>query len=347
MFKTLGEFFLRHLLGNVGAKVMALVMAVALWMFAYVFSYTTPKEHDVAVEVRTAGGWSVTTGVGLTTKVSMVYPRRLAETVAQEIRDRRIRVECEVPPDPSGGDAQIVSMRLKESNLVVARALGIKDVQFIPPELRFPIVREVTRPLPVLVRTSPPPPGYEIAYRPYAMPSRVEVRGRKDVVNRATGIETAEIYISDPPPGTPPEWVVQPPRAALARHVVVDGQNHPVLVEQDVQVRVDLRMLRTEKAFSGVPIRLLMRQDNPYAVSVREQSSDVRVRGPATIVDALKPENVVLYVDLTKLAPAAVNYTQPVEARVVNAPRSDDLVVTPAVTTCAVKISEPAPAKAP
>ena len=349
MMKTIGEFLLKHLFGNVGAKIMALVMAVALWMFAYIFSYATDSEpQSVPVVVKTPPGWSVSAGGEATTGALLVYPRRLAENVALEVRAGRVRVECEAPADPANpADSQRIRVRLKESNLVASRELGIKSVTFVPSELQIQIVREISRPLPVIVNTSPPPPGYEIAYRPYVAPSRVEVRGQKDIVSRANGIESTEIYISDPPPDNAPEWTVQPPRVRLLRHVTVGGQNYAVAVEQDVVVRVDLRMLRTERVFTGLPIRVLGRQENPFAVTVREQSSDVRVRGPSNIVEALKPENIVLYVDLTKLAPAAVNYTQPVESRIVNVPRPDDLVVTPAVATCAVKVSEPPAPKAP
>jgi hypothetical protein len=347
--KAIGEFLLKHLFGNVSAKIMALVMAVALWMFAYIFSYATDTEpQSVPVVVKTPPGWSVAAGGETTTGVLLVYPRRLAENVALEVRAGRVRVECEAPADPANpADNQRVRVRLKEANLVASRELGIKSVTFVPSELQLQIVREISRPLPVIVNASPPPPGYEIAYRPYVSPSRVEVRGQKDIVSRANGIETTEIYISDPPPDNAPQWTVQPPRVRLLRHVTVGGQNYPVAVEQDVVVRVDLRMLRTERTFTALPIRLLGRQESPFVIAVREQSSDVRVRGPSNIVESLKPENIVLYVDLTKLTPAAVNYTQPVEARIVNVPRPDDLVVTPAVATCAVRVSEPPAAKAP
>lgn len=346
MMKAIGEFLIRHLFGNIVTKAIALVMAVVLWIFAYTFSYTADSEaQTVPVNVKLPAGWSVAAGVEMTTGVKLTYPRRLAEAVAYEIRAGRVHIDCEAQADPTNpADKQPVRVPLKESNLVASREVGIKTVTFVPSELQFQIVREISRPLPVLVNTSPPPPGYEIAWRPYVTPSRLEVRGQKDIVSRANGIETAEIYISDPPPDNAAEWVIQPPRVKVLRQVTVDGQNYPVAVDQDVQVRIVLKVKRTERTFAALPIRLLGRQDNAYVISVREQTSDVRVFGPANVIEALKPENIVLYVDLTKLLPAAVNWTQPVEARVVNVPRSDDIVVTPSVSTCAVKVSEaPAP----
>lgn len=342
MTKSIGEFLVRHLFGNVSAKIIALVMALGLWVFAYTFSYSTDSEpRSVPVVLRTPPGWTVVAGTDMTTGVKLVYPRRLAVSVADELRAGRIHVECEAIADPSNpNDNQTVKIVLKESNLVASRDLGIKEVVFAPSELRMQIVREITRPLPVIVNKSSPPPGYEIAYRPYVSPSRVEVRGQKDIVSRANGIETAEVYISDPPPDNAPEWAIQP-RVRLQPQVTVDGRSYPVAVEQDVQVRIVLKMKRTEKSFPGLPIRTMGRQDNPFVVSVREQTSDVKVLGPSNVVESLKPENIVLYVDVTKLTPAAVNWTQPVEARVIDVPRSDEIVVTPSVSTCAVKVSEP------
>ena len=76
-----------------------------------------------------------------------------------------------------------------------------------------------------------------------------------------------------------------------------------------------------EKTFTEVPIELLVPPNYSYvATLLRERTTDVQVTGPKSIVDALKKENIVLYVDVRdpKLVPQDTPYTQPVHAQIVD-----------------------------
>jgi hypothetical protein len=96
---------------------------------------------------------------------------------------------------------------------------------------------------------------------------------------------------------------------------------------------------------------LLVPPNYPYvATLLRESTTNVQVTGPSAVVDALKKENIVLYVDVrdTKvLVPQETPYTQPLYAQIVDEHQRPmiiaDLVVKPAVTDWAVKISDAKP----
>lgn len=341
------DIFHKYVLKNLTAKLMALALAIALWAYAFSFSYSDQEKFAVRVNVKTPKGWSVVVDP-VTVDVTQTYPRRLGkERIDAAVANREITVECEAPVIDTGSDEQRFAIPLADSSLHAPRGLGLKVIGFEPREVRIKFIREMSESVDVLVQTSDPPPGYEKFT--YAIPSKVLVTGRKDVVADLArkGITTDTVYISTPPRAGAAEWQVPSQVVRLPREILFDGALCPIRTNESVQVRIDLiRKFAEPKSFPGIPIRILLpREPSPYpfdaALAERVRSADVTVTGPDSVVATLKPENILLYVDVgSDLKPSNIPYNETVRAQIVGLADARDLTLKLSATDCAVKISE-------
>jgi hypothetical protein len=347
--KTFDEIMRKHVFNNFTAKVMALAMALGLWFYAYVSSYTN-GDVEIPVHIHAGEGWAVEQilpdevvhGENVLVKVKLNYPRRFEDQFKQELSAGRTYIDCNVAPTP---DQKPVTVSLKKDLLVTPRDFSVQIESFKPPELKIELVREAARMAPVLPKLSAPPPGYRVEYA-FPLTAEVMIRGPEVVVAQLvkTGIETEEINISAPRPGNREEWDLQP-MARIPSTATFEGKSYPIACTDLVQCSIHLIRAPVEKTFAEVPIELLVPPGYPYAATLlRESTINVQVTGPKSAVEALKKENIVLYVDVRdpKLVPQETPYTQPIYAQIVDE-HQRDMVVKPAVSTCAVKISEAKP----
>jgi len=342
--KTFGEFIRRHVLNNATAKLMALAMAVVLWLYAYISSYTSDSTVIIPIKVQTSEGWSVVHGESLEVEAQWRYPRRLEEEVRQALRDNQIYIDCSVPAGQSALDQQSKTVSLQKEPLVTPRDFSLQVMNFKPAELQIELIRETVQNVRVQPKTSAPPQGYRVEYA-FPIPPTVRVRsGEKLVASLArTGIETEEIDISSAPPVNlnTVEWD-SPIR--FPSTVTLDGVSYPVACLDPVHCSIRLVRIPTERTFTAVPIGLLQPPGYAYVATLPEsaRTAEVVVSGPKSIIDALTPDNISLYVDVRdpKLAPQETRYTQPVQAQIVGVPGAGDVIVKPSVRDCAVKISD-------
>jgi hypothetical protein len=346
--KTLGEFIGNHLFNNFTAKVMALAMALGLWSYAYIFSYTS-ADCQIPVRVHVSEGWSVVHGENLRVMATLSYPRRFEDPFKQELDAGKAYIECNVAPEPSALDQQSVTVPLKGTPVVTSRDYSLKVMSFKPPELTIELIRETARMVRVIPRTSAPP-GYDVAY---AVPvtATVMIGGRDDIVAQLvkTGVETEVMDLAPPPPDAP-EWDIQQVPAHIPSSVIIGDKSYPISCSDLVVCHVHLARKSVERSFTEVPIELLLPPGYPYvATPLRERTTDVQVTGPKHDVEELKKENIVLYVDVRdpKLVPQETPYTQPIYAQIVDEHQRPvsvtGMIVKPAVSTCAVKISPAKP----
>jgi len=333
------EFFF----GNLTTKAMALFMALILWLYAWSIS----RENGVLavpLDVETGPGWSWTL-VGrnqASVDVELTFPRRLRQNVYAAQTEGRIRIVLKPPLSGSGPDRREVVIPLDEAYLRMADSLRASVKRFHPAELTIRLMREDTVELPVVPRLSDPPPGYQVKAQAMSMPPRVRVRGPKDALSRATGIETELLDISAVAPFIGSEWE-DALEARLAQKVTVNGETFPVKCAATVRVRVSLIPIPKKRTFEKVPINLLRSYPYPYVAEPKEddRATDVKVSGPASVVDTLKKEKIILYVDVRNLEPKELPWPLPIQAHISDTPGANDLTVKLEKGYCNVKISEP------
>jgi len=348
------QFTIRTLLfGNVTAKLMALAMAAVLWFYAYSFSMVRDKTYEVPVVVVPPSGWAVGQ-VEQTLKVTMDFPRRFEQQMAQANASRKIQVyiECRIDENEADKDEVTLSRILKAPLHLKCPSYGVRNARFNPPSLSIQLVKQDTVELPVILKYTAPPEGCEVDGEPITTPAKVKVRGRKDVLARAmdVGIETEEVDVSKSLPFSVADWAYDGP-VTLKHTVTVDGRTYAVVPALDkVQYRIKLARRRVSKDFGKIPINLSTPFDYPYVAEFdgeQKAEASVEVTGPEAIVNKLEVENIVLYVRPgASRKPAEVPYTIPIYVDFVNTIGESALSVTLDPSSVGVRVRErPAEAK--
>ena len=333
--------------GNIMAKIMALVAALALWYYAYSASmYKEQLILPVTVETGEGWRWSILGKTDKTIKVTLSYPQRIRERVGRE-RDR-LRIVLRESPDPSGGDEQQRSIKLSRDHFVAPDDFQMVVEEFLPQEITLKLLREETKRLSVEVQLSDPPPGYvRDDTATYARPSAVEVRGPKSVLADATIIRTELIDPAEVIPFEGTEVADQLNAWALEPYILdAEGNRHDVVCDETVTVALRFTQKPEKIDIPDVPIHLMTPPDYQHIAAFAPQSirkTTVSILGPPDVVARLTADNIQLYVDVSALEPkedADTPYPQKIYWNIVELPGAKDLNISLAERTCSVLVTK-------
>jgi len=335
---------------NLTAKIMALIMALGLWSYAYVNSLDD-TEWEVPVVIEPGKGWAVSDAQS---KVRLVisYPKRQEDEIDRVYDAGGISVLLHANPDEDGPDEQILSIPLTATDILVVegeslapKTLKFSVKKFKPVDVDVKLVREITKNLAVKPLVSDPPAKYQLAADLRAFPASVEVRGPKDALSNATFIETEEVPISSlrPMKGIPFDKDYS---ASIAQYVTLDGTRYPVKCNADVMVRIVLTPIPKKAVFKDLPIQMLVAPDYPYEARLIESKfADVTIIGPKAVVESITKENIRIYVDVSvteNLKPDDLPWPQSVRVQIVGVPHFRELTsVKPSLEKCDVMITLP------
>ena len=299
-------------LDNVVAKLMALAMALALWLYAYNFSIVRERAFTLPVRIRAANGWSVVPVEPPLVEVKLDFPRRFEEDMKQDVAAGKLHITCRVLPDETGKDLQLQAIKFDRSeHLNELRAYSIRKASFLPRSLEIAMVRQDTLEVPVLLRYTTPPEGYVVEGEPSVMPAKVKVRGRKDILVKAAGIETELVEFPKTLPVTVAEWPCSG-SVGLKQRVIVDNRPYAVVCSEKIDYVIKLNHPASTRKFPATPINLSAPVNYPYEVEfLGERTRNVVVTGPGKVMSALKGENIVLYVRPPNPKPDELPYTVP------------------------------------
>ena len=172
-------------------------------------------------------------------------------------------------------------LRLTDKNVLLDLPEGVRVVAINPRSLALHLEEVIERDVPVAVRfEGEPPEGFKRGAVQVSPPS-VRVRGPASHVAAVERAYTETISLADQR-----ETLVKP-------QVAVDIGDHKVTpVEAAVSVRVEIGEEQSERRFTNVPVR------TPTGAPVSPQAVTLTLRGPRTVVEALRPEDVRLVVEV-------------------------------------------------
>ena len=171
-------------------------------------------------------------------------------------------------------------LRLTDSNVSMDLPEGVRIVNINPRSLTVHLEPVIERDVPVEARFEGAPPDGFTRGAVQVSPASLHVRGPQSHVESVERAYTETISLAGQR-----ETLFLP-------QVAVDIPDHKVIPgESSVSVRVEIGEEQAERRFANVPVR------SASGAAVSPQAVTLTLRGPRTIVEALRPEDVRLVVE--------------------------------------------------
>lgn len=293
---------------NLGAKLMALSMALALWLFA-TGKYTGELTCMVPLEISFPQEYTLLSQSANTVYIRLKGPKSSIDYVSGLVGERKITARCSVYVDDRESEDVIDEMViLDKKSFNLPTEVNLDFVR--PNRVKISLVKRETKTLTVeLQKRGEPTPGYLVSGE-FFFPFEVQVTGPANVLKDATEIKTLPIDISSI---TPDQNRTFPWQVPLEQRVTISNGGKvitvPVECEGVVNVWFDIVEELVSKDFEKTSIKLLEPPGFPYKVELKQKFVDLKVKGPKSILDKLRPPDV--YIDVSGLKPPGP-YKQPI-----------------------------------
>ena len=256
-------------------KALALLITLGLW-----YAVTTQRApatkrlHDVPLEFILPDGVDI--GNDPVDKVDVTLEGSQDKLAVLTARDLVAQVNVR---NLSPGDR---NPRLTDKNVTMDLPEGVRIAEITPRSLTLRLEHIVEQEVPVEARFEGAPPEGFRAGAAEVVPGRVRVRGPASHVNAVQRAFTETISL------------VGRREPLVLPQVAVDIPDHKVVpLDATVSVRVEIGEEQTERRFTGVPVR------SDSGAPVSPQTAAVTLRGPRSLVESLRPEDVRLAVELS------------------------------------------------
>jgi YbbR domain-containing protein len=259
---------------NLGLKVLALVIAVGLWLAGH---RDIERAVEVPVEFRNIPGDLMVTDNRIDYVVlRLTGPRTLVSTLDAD--DLKLSV------DLKGAKSGLRSYPLASSSFGIPR--GVAVTRITPPVIHLKLEPVMKRSLPVVVRLAgKPPAGYKIT-ETVVEPETVSVQGPAEEVKRLVSVETLPIDIDDHSGPTP-------------RKVRLWADGKPLsFTPEQVAVLVTLAEEELVREYHGVMVQA---KDFAGTYAVNPRTVYLRLGGPQRILGKLELGVDQVYLNLKGL----------------------------------------------
>ena len=307
---NLKNLFLQHL----KTKVMALVMAVLVWLLAYHFSIAAVEDVKVPLVITPPEGWTVVTAAATQriTFQKLEYRKGASKDVEEALRSGELRVECAIKLERESGDVVKQEIILNDEHFRVPRAADARVVKFKPRSVTVTIAREATKWLSVRLQIGKLAEGHELDESATSTwPETVEVTGPKFVLDQVSEVATKPVVRTTP---ANLEDVI-----GLEPFVKLGNRTYPVTTSARA-VSFDLRLRpkrRETRVFKGIPIGMYVLNFGQVATFAKERTVNVTARGRKADLEKLKPKDIRVWATVTAdMTPKEMPWKQPLEWQV-------------------------------
>lgn len=290
---------------------MALVMAVALWLYA-INRHTGDLAEVVNLTISVPEGITILEQSAEEITVHLRGPQNVIDTLEGMIKDRKIRATYNVRESPDAIEDQVKqSIFLTREHLELPNA--VKLVSVYPDKIDIVLGKLQKKKLKVsLQKKGEPAIGYVIANE-FIFPGEVEVTGPLNALKEATSINTVSVDvggITGEQNRTFPWRIVIDPKVVIKRGDKTVSV--PVVCNEDVRIWLQIVEQQDTKVFEKIKIKIIGPAENPYAIKLQDEFANIKVKGPKLLLDKMNAEDVVLYIDVTSLKPPGP-YKQPIK----------------------------------
>lgn len=315
MAKRIGIF------GNLETKVMALIMAIVLYVYAMSEHSGQASNVNVPLYITLPPATIILEKYPDRVNVSFVGPQKAIEKL-NEVRSL-LEIRCTV--DEKGhenDDGWTTTITLNPDQIIgVPHEVTVTKIE--PDNFTLTIARTTTKELKVRLHlTGEPPPGLELSKTtpPEVFPGTITVTGPKRVLARATEISTKPISLSTFPP-IAGERIRGTEKLEKSVEVKVDNQikREPIDCNQEVTYWVTFTQVKETRVLKKVPVYVLRIPTFPYVARPipGQETIDIELRGTKQYLDKLNVHNVFPYVFLGDQRPSKSNIPVTLPVRVI------------------------------
>ena len=307
--------------GNILTKFMALVMAVALWLYA-INRQTEDITEMVKLNVSVPEGITILEQSTEEITIHLRGPQNIIESVEDMIKDRKIQARYVVKESPEGIEDQAKqTIPITREHLNLPNA--VKLVSIYPGKFDIVLGKLQQKKLKVnLQKKGEPAIGYAIANE-FVFPGEVEIIGPLNMLKEASFVNTIPIDIGGI---TIDQNRTFPWRIGIDQKVIVKrGDKNvsvPVTCNEEVQVWLQIVEQQDTRFLEKIKIKVMRPAEYSYEIKLQDEYANISVKGPKLVLDKLNIEDVVLYIDVTSLKPPGP-YKQPIKC---DLPKNIELV---------------------
>ena len=245
---------------NFGLKVLALVIALGLWLAGH---RDTERAIEVPVEFRNIPQDLMV----MDNRIDYVVLRLMGpRTLVSTLDSQTLKLSLDLAGAKSGS----ASFPLGADDFNVPRGVAIGRIT--PPVIHLRLEPVVKRMLPVTVRLSGKPTAGYVISETAANPRTVSVQGPAEEVRRLSAIETISVDVEDS-------------RSAIKRRVRLSTDGKPLTLSPDqVDVLVNVEEQQVVREFDRVEVQA---KDFKGAYTISPQWVKLRLAGPKTVVEKL------------------------------------------------------------
>ncbi len=297
--------------GNLLTKFMALVMAIALWLYA-INRHTEDLTEVVRLSVSVPTGITVLDQSAEDIVVHIRGPQNVIETTKGLIKDQKVHAKYVIQESPEGIEDQI-----KQTVIIGREHLGlpnsVKLISVYPEKVSVLLGKLQKKRLKVnLQKKGEPAIGYTIANE-FVFPAEVEVEGPLNALKEVASINTIPVDIG----GITVEqnrtfpWRIEIDQKITVKH----GDKSitvPVVCDQDIRMWLQVVEKQETMVIEKLKIKILMPDNYPYVIKLRDEYVNVKIKGSKLLLEKLNPEDILPYVDVTSLKPPGP-YKQPIK----------------------------------
>jgi len=292
------------LFGNLRAKSMAMIMAIALWFYA-INKHTGDIQEDIQLTINAPPGLTILDTSSNIVTVDLSGAQNTIDRISDMIKDNKITARFDIPDIgdvDEDEDSYKRTIRLTRRNFNFPREVRLNSI--VPNEIDITLGRLESKYIKVQIQKEGViAPGYEITSE-FFYPSRALVTGPVSILNEADTINTSPIDMS----GITSEqnrtfpWAVD-----LEDFISVtrDGKYVSIPIQCDEKINVWFKVSEQVdiKVFEKVKINVLHPVDYGFKVKLKEEYINLSLKGPRLILEALSPEDIMAYIDVSSLIP--------------------------------------------
>lgn len=306
----------KYILGNIRIKLIALAIAIALWLYA-TGRHTGHLEEDIPLAIATPQGFTMLSKGTDTVTIQVRGPQNIIDSLSSMIKNNKIEANYTIAPyEKDLGDLVKESIILGKDNINLPDEIKLDSIS--PAKIEVTLGRLQKKYLKVrLKKGGEPAPGYNIT-KEFVYPREVLVIGPSSSMTMTTEISTTTINIdgitTDQNKTFP--WLI-PVEQEITYTQNGNEVSVPVTCNSKVQVWFTVSAQSEYKKFDKSRIRILQPPDFPYEVKLQDQFIDLQVKGPKLILDKLQLSDIVVYIDVDSLK-APGPYKLPVQCTLPN-----------------------------